>query len=125
MTAKGEAILNIINNSYDHLTAEEVFFKVKKIFPSIVMATVYNNLNALSAEGKIRRIKGIGSCDRFDKIIPHDHCVCAYCGGIIDLDLPSFTPEIEKALGKRIKGYRLNIDYICDKCEGINAGDCN
>ena len=121
MTAKWQAILDIIQKSSDHLTAEEIFFKVKKVFPGIVMATVYNNINVLAKEGKIRRIKGIGTCDRFDKIIPHDHCVCSRCGGIIDLTIPSLTEQIERVLGKRIKGYRLNIDYLCDKCEGIEA----
>ena len=47
MTRNGEQILDIINRSTDHLTAEQIFFQMKQIAPKIVLATVYNNLLSL------------------------------------------------------------------------------
>ena len=41
-------ILNLINSSDNHMTAEQVFFELKKSQPKIVLASVYNNLNRLS-----------------------------------------------------------------------------
>ena len=48
MTKQRKLILDIINSSDRHLTAEEVFFIAKEQMPGIAMATVYNNLNYLS-----------------------------------------------------------------------------
>ena len=56
MTRNGEQILDIINRSTDHLTAEQIFFQMKQIAPKIVLATVYNNLNMLYEQGVIRKV---------------------------------------------------------------------
>ena len=47
MTKNGKMILEIIRESEDHMTAEQIFMKAKEISPRIVLATVYNNLNSL------------------------------------------------------------------------------
>ena len=39
------AILEIVNTSYAHMTAEQIFLALKQLYPSVVLATVYNNLN--------------------------------------------------------------------------------
>ena len=57
MTRNGEQILDIINRSTDHLTAEQIFFQMKQIAPKIVLATVYNNLNMF-----IWYVKSVGHC---------------------------------------------------------------
>ena len=63
MTKNGKMILEIIRESEDHMTAEQIFMKAKEISPRIVLATVYNNLNSLVSEGLVRRIKLDGSPD--------------------------------------------------------------
>ena len=60
-------ILNLINSSDNHMTAEQVFFELKKSQPKIVLASVYNNLNRLSEQGSIRKICMDGEADRYDK----------------------------------------------------------
>ena len=47
MTKYGQMILDIINQSLDHLTAEQIFFMCKEKNEKIVLATVYNNLSNL------------------------------------------------------------------------------
>ena len=42
MTKNAEMIMNIINASYDHLTAEQIYFQLKNETVKISMATVYN-----------------------------------------------------------------------------------
>ena len=49
-------ILNIVNASHEHLTAEKIFFEMKKKFPGIVLASIYNNLNMLAQRGAIKRV---------------------------------------------------------------------
>ena len=47
MTKYEKEIFAIVNNSCEHLTAEQIFQKLKKTHPKVVLATVYNNLNKL------------------------------------------------------------------------------
>ena len=56
MTKYAERILNIINESSEHMTAEQIFLILKKKEPKVVLATVYNNLNMLCDKELIRKI---------------------------------------------------------------------
>ena len=116
MTKNSKIILEIVTESNEHLTAEQIFLKAKEHSPGIVLATVYNNLNALTAEGLIRRIALQGSPDRYDKTIRHDHLVCHKCGKLSDIVLDDISEKIEKQMGTPILFYDLKIHYICEDC---------
>ena len=76
MTAYSSLILDIINSSEEHLTAEQIYLKLKETSSKIVLATVYNNLNTLYENELIQKVVIEGSPDRYDKnIIRHDHLV--------------------------------------------------
>ena len=77
MARYSEEILDIINKSYEHYTAEQIYSVMKNRGDKIVLATVYNNLNKLTDNGAIRRITVEGSPDHYDKIRRHDHLVCS------------------------------------------------
>lgn len=113
-----DRILEIINTTDSHMTAEQVFFTLKQTCPSVVLATVYNNLNSLYQQGKIRKISIEGCPDRFDKNTRHDHLVCCQCGAISDIYLSDMTAQLEKQMGFSIKGYDLKVQYLCPKCRG-------
>lgn len=120
MTKKGLLIWNILQearDSHKHLTAEEIYLEAKKRDAGIAMATVYNNLNALEAEGKIRRVRTGSGPDYFDgNITVHDHLVCDQCGEISDIALNDLARELEERVGTEITGYDLNIHYVCSNC---------
>lgn len=117
MTAYAEKILNLINGSSSHMTAEQIFFELKKTQPKIVLASVYNNLNTLTAQGKIRKVCIDGSADRYDKIIKHDHLVCKKCGAIADFGFTDLTDSLQNELNGSIFGYDLKIYYLCAECK--------
>ena len=77
MTKYASGILDIVSRPGGHLTAEQIFWEMKRRHPAIVMATVYNNLNALCAQGAIRRLRLEGQPDRYDRTIRHDHMICS------------------------------------------------
>ena len=112
----GEKILEIIRSSETHMTAEQVFFTLKQSCPSVVLATVYNNLNSLYQQGKIRKISVEGCPDRYDRNTRHDHLVCRRCGGLLDISLSDITAELERQTGFPIDGYDLKIQYLCPQC---------
>lgn len=116
MTKYAKKIMELINRSKGHMTAEEIFLELKKTEPKVVQATVYNNLNTLYREGLIRRLSIEGSPDRYDKILRHDHLVCKMCGVLSDITFQDMTGELEKQLGEGILSYDLKVYYLCPKC---------
>ena len=111
-----KVILYIINNSDTHLTAEQVFFELKKEYPAVALATVYNNLNSLCQQGKIRKISVEGCTERYDKNTRHDHLVCRRCGKLSDIHLEDITEQLKKQVGFEIDGYDIKVQYLCPEC---------
>ena len=118
MTKQKRLVLDIIENSHRHPTAEEVFFEARQQMPNIALGTVYRNLNSLVDEGLVRRITLSGTPDRFDKTnCNHDHLVCQKCGKLKDVFLTGIADEIKNNSGNEIISYELNAYYICDSCK--------
>ena len=82
----------------------------------MVLATVYNNLNRLWEEDRIRKISVEGMPDRYDRIVRHDHLVCRKCGRLLDVDLGDLTAQLEQKAGIPILSYDLKLVYLCDAC---------
>ena len=109
-------ILEIINNSKEHPTAEQIFLRMKELSGKISLATVYNNLNTLCRQGMIQRISLGDGPDRYDQSERHDHLICRKCGRMSDIRMQDLTKEIEKFTETAIESYDLKIYYICEKC---------
>ena len=117
MTKQRELILQILNQADRHLTADEVFFLAKLRMPSIAMATVYNNLNAMHAAGVISRVHVDGGADCFEKTAEaHDHLLCEGCGKLSNVRLPRLGAQLSETLGMPIEGYDLTVRYLCADC---------
>ena len=116
MSKYGDMVLDIVLGSKEHPTAEQIFIEAKHRNPKIVQATVYNNLKALLAQGKIIRISCPGQPDRYDNTTKHDHMVCTECGELFDIKLDDFTQTIEDQLGFDIESYQLIIRFVCPSC---------
>lgn len=118
MTKQRQLILSIIQQSGKHLSAEEIYILAREQMPSIVLATVYNNLNALTEQNLIRRVNMLGQRAYYDKnLFPHDHIMCDCCGELIDIDMGDILPLLEERSGIHISSYELNLHYICEKCK--------
>ncbi len=117
MTKYGTKILEIVSASRSHMTAEEIFDTLRRTYPAVVLATVYNNLNRLLQEGLIRKVSVEGMPDRYDRIQRHDHLVCKGCGRLLDIDLGDLTAQLEEKAGISILSYDLKLMYLCENCK--------
>lgn len=117
MTKYEKAIYDIINASHAHLTANEVFEKLKLRFPTVVLATVYNNLNKICEAGLIRKVSVEGMPDRYDTIKKHDHLVCKQCGRIVNVALEDLTVPLRDQLGDDFLYYDLKVFFLCSECK--------
>ncbi len=120
MTSQREIILKELQDSHQHLSADELYERVKKIMPRISLATVYRNLETLSEAGIIGKLEISGRQKRFDSDIhPHDHIYCLQCHRVdnIDFDRNLVNPaEVASDKGYRITGYRVEFKGICSAC---------
>ena len=117
MTETARLLLDEIEVSTCHPTAEQLLERLKLHRPGTVLATVYNNLNRLCEEGEIVRLSFAGQPDRYDKRARHDHLLCCRCGGIADAPLPDLTKTLSRAAGEQILSYDLRLSYLCPVCQ--------
>ena len=116
MTKYARKILELVENSHSHMTADQVFLLLRETFPTVVLATVYNNLNKLCEEGLIRRVSVEGMPDRFDRVERHDHLICRGCGKLSDINLADLTESLQHQAGIPLLGYDLKLVYLCEDC---------
>lgn len=116
VTKYAQKILEIVESSFSHMTAEQVFEQLRETYPTVVLATVYNNLNRLCEENRIRKVSVEGMPDRYDRIQRHDHLVCKKCGKLLDIDLGDLTAQLEQKVGIPILSYDLKLMYLCEEC---------
>src|SRR5574344_891566 len=107
-----ETILNYVLSVKTHPTAEEVYKEVRKTNKKISLGTVYRNLDKLSNEGKILRLKFSNEKDRFDGDISHHyHGVCDKCGNLVDIFL-DYYKCIDDDVEKKTKFKVLSHDIV-------------
>ena len=117
MTKYANKICEIVSASREHMTAEQIFQALRQTYPTVVLATVYNNLNKLWAAGLVRKISLQGMPDRYDRVERHDHLVCRGCGRLLDIDLTDLTRQLQEQTDVPILAYDLKLIYLCDDCK--------
>lgn len=131
MTTYEKAIYDIVQSSCEHLTVAQVYEILKRAYPNVALATVYNNLNKLWELGFIRKLAIEGSPDRFDRTHRHDHLVCRSCGAVSDIGLDDLTSSLHRQLeaagiepaGPEDTGltYDLKVYYLCPACRAAQS----
>ncbi len=123
MTHQREIILAELKKNTSHPTADELYEKVKKKLPRISLATVYRNLEILSAAGMIRKLEISGRQKRFDwELTEHNHIYCVQCHRVdnIELEKKNLQPvQSTQRKGYEISGCRIEFYGLCPKCKNI------
>lgn len=118
------AILEYLEGTRSHPTADAVLAHVKKQYPTISRATVYNTLEALTHAGVVLRITVDPAVARYDAdISPHAHFRCRICGMVYDLVLDSETDLGTAAAGHRVESVRTYAYGVCAKCLETDVSD--
>ncbi|MEG1288549.1 MAG: transcriptional repressor [Bacilli bacterium] len=115
-TKQRDVILDIVNNSCNHLTAYQIYEESKKELPNISLGTVYRNLNLLVIQNKIVKIVIDGKSDRFDKLGSHIHFICTNCENIYDIYGFS-SKKIKNIDGHLVMNCEIILKGICKKCQ--------
>lgn len=119
-TKQRQAVLDVIQTHDRHYTADEVYAAVHQRDPHVSRGTVYRNLQILSDENQIRRIRMANASDRYEwNMKEHDHLICRECGKIVDVG--PIQNEVDQAVTK-MTGYAeiqhvFVFSGICPECQ--------
>ena len=88
LTPQRIMILSAIENSNNHISAEEIYAQVASKYPNVNISTVYRTLELLKRLGLVTETDLGGGRVRYHPAEKghHHHLVCQECGAIIDLD---------------------------------------
>ena len=121
LTPQRIMILSAIENSDNHISAEEIHAQIVAKYPNVNMSTVYRTLELLQQLGLVTETdlgEGRVRYHPADKG-QHHHLVCRECGAIIDLD-ESLLASLRNAL---LREYKFSADLRhlailgrCGKC---------
>ena len=119
-----ERMMKLLEQTEKHPTADWLYHKLKKEFPSLSLGTVYRNLNILAEQKLIQKLPFGSTYDRYEaKKIPHYHLVCEACGCVQDFTMPHYTEineQAQKMNGFNISRHRIDFFGTCEKCQSKN-----
>ena len=104
-----------------HPTVAEVYDSVRREFPTIGLATVYNTLRSMTERGLVRELP-FNNATRFDvNLTPHANLVCTRCGAIEDSEacndlLVQLQQRIAADAGFAPESQRVDVYGVCAKC---------
>jgi len=125
LTPQREVTLRVLlENESDHLSAEDVFMKVKDKYPEIGLATVYRTLELLNELKILDKINFGDGVSRYDLRKEgaehfHHHLVCINCGSVEEIEedlLGEVEKRVENEFQFKVTDHRLTFHGICRTC---------
>lgn len=119
-TAQRAIILSEVEAAEGHLTAGEIFERVRQRYPKIAYGTVYRTLHLLAEHELIQELTFADQASRFDKRTErHDHVHCTVCGVLLDVDVPVALLAhrvAEEQTGFVVTRHHTVFEGVCPEC---------
>jgi Fur family peroxide stress response transcriptional regulator len=120
MTPQRVAIYEEMIKSKDHPDSDDIFEKVKNVFPDISLDTVYRTLSKFAEIGVVHLVEGYGESKRYDPDTnKHHHFRCQKCNKIVDFHNESYDNlRIPAALQKKfnVTNVKVILEGTCNEC---------
>jgi Fe2+ or Zn2+ uptake regulation protein len=122
MTRQRRDILEEMRVPNRHLTADEIYARVRRRKPNISLGTVYRNLELLVQSGKIKKLSiGSGPKQYDGGMHRHYHIRCIECGRVNDVSADAFgdldAAATAGASGFDIINHELEFTGLCSECK--------
>ena len=102
-----------------HMNIDDLYKKLLSKFPSVSLATIYKNINAMVEKVFLSEVKIPNTKSVYELVkTEHAHLVCSCCGHIEDimLDASSIVSEASKLSSFKIDSTNIVLSGICSKC---------
>lgn len=119
VTAQRAAVLEFLDGNTAHPCMDTIYAQVRKRFPYISRATVYNTVRTLTRAGMLQEVLVQQDKTRVDpNVTRHHHFKCVRCGRIEDVPYGILTAA---HVGRHAKGYhveevRVVMEGRCRRC---------
>jgi Fur family ferric uptake transcriptional regulator len=122
MTPQRMMVLEAVEASDDHISAEEIFKQAHAKYPYLNISTVYRTLELLKTQGFVAESDLGGGRLVYHPVgkAHHHHLVCRRCGGVQDVDESVFdrlSAELKKHYGFNAELEHMAIFGTCKKCK--------
>ncbi len=119
------AIFEALAASREHPSAEQLHRAVQRRIPTLSLATVYKNLEALKAIGAVADVNPLHEQGRYEAALPgtgaghpHHHLVCTSCKKVRDLhDSELDRLRVRDAQGFDVRAVRVQAEGLCPDCQ--------
>jgi len=117
MTIQRRAVLECLDDENFHPSAEEIYRHLKGKYPSLSLATVYTNLDALARTGELQKLNLAPGTAHYDPLpTPHFHFYCESCCELSNIEAKRpITPKSEY-LGNLVTTVQACFYGTCAKC---------
>uniref|UniRef100_UPI0040473157 Fur family transcriptional regulator n=1 Tax=Aliarcobacter sp. TaxID=2321116 RepID=UPI0040473157 len=118
VTPQRVAIVEELYNN-GHMNIDDLYKKLLSKFPSVSLATIYKNINAMVEKVFLSEVKIPNSKSVYELVkSEHAHLVCSCCGSIedISLDATSLLNEVSSLSSFKIDSTNIVLSGICPKC---------
>lgn len=119
VTPQRVAIVEELYNN-GHMNIDDLYKKLLSEFPSVSLATIYKNINAMVEKVFLSEVKIPNSKSVYELIkTEHAHLVCSSCGHIEDimLDATSVLEEASKLSSFKIDTTSIVLSGLCPNCK--------
>ena len=103
-----------------HMNIDDLYKKLLSKFPSISLATIYKNINAMIEKVFLSEVKLPNTKSVFELVKnEHAHLVCSSCGKIEDvtLNVQSVLDEVATISKFEIDSTNLVLSGLCPNCK--------
>ncbi len=103
-----------------HMNIDDLYKKLLSKFPSVSLATIYKNINAMVEKVFLSEVKIPNTKSVYELVkAEHAHLVCSSCGHIEDITLDASTifNEASQISGFKIDSTDIVLSGTCNKCQ--------
>lgn len=121
LTPQRLALVDLLARDESHPSADQIFARLRAVYPTISLATVYNTLDVLVELGEALTLDLNEGSTRYDVRRPdaHPHVVCRHCGRVADLEVQGIESFLQSARTASSFGDlrpRIYFDGVCPAC---------
>ena len=128
VTRARQAVIEVLDSTDDHLTADEIVALAEASAPGVHRATVYRALSTLGELGLVTHTHVGGSATVYHLALPaptdnasapHAHLQCSNCQAVIDIPvdvLDSLISRVDREVGFQIEPHHAALLGLCADC---------
>ncbi len=128
VTQQRECVADVVFNSTDHLSVEDIEGELKRQGERIGKATIYRTMEILVRSGLVEEHDFGEGFKRYEHLFGqqpvHEHLICTNCSKVIEFQSPEVVKILDETAAARgflPARHRLEIYGLCASCQALGV----